>query len=45
MRNVWLLTLALAFAACGTIMLVTFGGIVGTELCADADLCTLPGWY
>ena len=42
MRNVWLLTLAQAFAACGTIMLVTFGGIVGTELAPSAVLATLP---
>lgn len=42
MRNVWLLTLAQAFAACGTIMLVTFGGIVGTELAPTPILATLP---
>lgn len=42
MRNVWLLTLAQGFAACGTIMLVTFGGIVGTELAPTPLLATLP---
>ena len=31
MRNVWILTLAQAFAACGTIVLVAFGGIVNAE--------------
>lgn len=42
MRNVWLLTFAQALAACGTIMLVTFGGIVGTELAPTPVLATLP---
>jgi MFS family permease len=42
MRNVWILTLAQAFAACGTIMLVTFGGIVGTRIAPSATWATLP---
>lgn len=42
MRNVWILTLAQAFAACGTIVLVTFGGIVGTRLSPIPALATLP---
>ncbi len=42
MRNVWILTLAQGFAACGTITLVTFGGIVGTELAPQPMLATLP---
>ncbi len=42
MRDVWILTVAQALAACGTIMLVTFGGIVGTELAPFAAVATLP---
>ncbi|MBM4198516.1 MAG: MFS transporter [Gammaproteobacteria bacterium] len=42
MRNVWILTLAQAFAACGTITLVTFGGIVGTHIAPAPALATLP---
>lgn len=42
MRNVWKLTLAQAFAACGTAMLVTFGGIVGARLAPTPGLATLP---
>lgn len=42
MRNVWILTLAQAFAACGTITLVTFGGIVGTHIAPTPALATLP---
>ena len=42
MRNVWILTLAQGFAACGTIILVTFGGIVGTRLAPEPYLATLP---
>lgn len=42
MRNVWILTLAQAFAACGTIVLVTFGGIVGTRIAPTPVLATLP---
>lgn len=42
MRNVWMLTLAQAFSACGTIMLVAFGGIVGARLAPSPDLATLP---
>ena len=42
MRNVWILAAAQAFGACGTIMLVTFGGIVGTRIAPTAALATLP---
>jgi MFS family permease len=42
MRNVWILTLAQALSACGTIMLVTFGGIIGTHLAPTAAIATLP---
>ncbi len=42
MRNVWILALAQACAACGTIVLVTFGGIIGTELSPYPAIATLP---
>jgi len=42
MPNVWLLALAQALAGCGTIMLITFGGIVGTHLAPTPALATLP---
>ena len=42
MRNVWILAMAQACAACGTIVLVTFGGIVGTELAPFPAMATLP---
>ncbi len=42
MRNVWILAIAQACAACGTIVLVTFGGIVGTELAPFPAIATLP---
>jgi len=42
MRNVWILTLAQAFAACGTITLFAFGGIVGTQIAPTPALATLP---
>ena len=42
MRNVWILFLAQALAACGTIMLVTFGGIIGARIAPNAALSTLP---
>jgi MFS family permease len=42
LRNVWLLTAAQAFSACGTIMLVTFGGIAGTRIAPAPALATLP---
>jgi MFS family permease len=42
MRNVWILAVTQMFAACGTIMLVTFGGIVGTRLAPSPMLATLP---
>jgi MFS family permease len=42
MRHVWTLTIAQAFAACSTITLVTFGGIVGTHMAPTPALATLP---
>jgi len=42
MRDVWILTLAQAFAACGTLTLFAFGGIVGTEIAPLPALATLP---
>lgn len=42
MYQVWILTLAQGFAACGTIVLVTFGGIVGTRMAPEPWLATLP---
>jgi len=42
MRNVWILTVAQGFAACGTFTLVSFGGIVGTEIAPLPELATLP---
>jgi MFS family permease len=42
MRHVWTLTIAQAFAACSTITLVTFGGIVGTYMAPTPALATLP---
>lgn len=42
MRDVWILTLAQACAACGTIVLVSFGGIIGTTLAPVPALATLP---
>lgn len=42
MRNVWILTLAQAFAACGTLTLFAFGGIVGTHIAPLPALATLP---
>lgn len=42
MRDVWILALAQALAASGTIVLVTFGGIVGTTLAPSAAVATLP---
>jgi MFS family permease len=42
MRNVWILTLAQAFAGCGTLMMVTFGGIVGVRIAPAPALATLP---
>ena len=41
-KNVWILTAAQAFSGCGTIMLVAFGGIVGTRIAPSAALSTLP---
>jgi predicted MFS family arabinose efflux permease len=41
-QNVWILTAAQAFSGCGTIMLVAFGGIVGTRIAPSAALATLP---
>lgn len=42
MRDVWILALAQACAASGTIVLVTFGGIVGTALAPSPAFATLP---
>lgn len=42
MRQVWLLTLAQALAACGTIVLISFAGIVGTHIAPVPALATLP---
>ncbi len=42
MRDVWILALAQACAACGVIVLVTFGGIVGTTLAPFPAVATLP---
>lgn len=42
MRDVWILALAQACAACGVIVLVTFGGIVGTRLAPSPVVATLP---
>lgn len=42
MRHVWTLTLAQSFAACSSIILMTFGGIVGTEMAPTPALATLP---
>jgi predicted MFS family arabinose efflux permease len=42
MRNVWILALAQALAGSGTIVLVAFGGIVGSRLAPSPALATLP---
>jgi MFS family permease len=42
MRNVWILALAQALSGCGTIMLVTFGGIIGTHIAPFPAIATLP---
>ena len=42
MRNVWILAAAQAFGACGSITLVTFGGIVGMRIAPASTLATLP---
>jgi predicted MFS family arabinose efflux permease len=42
MRNVWILTIAQGFAACGTFTLFSFGGIVGTGIAPLPELATLP---
>lgn len=42
MRDVWILAAAQACAACGTIVLVTFGGILGTRLAPFPAIATLP---
>jgi MFS family permease len=41
-RNVLILALAQVFGACGTIVIVTFGGIVGARIAPSATLATLP---
>ncbi|HNR21863.1 MAG TPA: MFS transporter [Steroidobacteraceae bacterium] len=42
MRNVWILTLAQAMAACGMLVMFAFGGIVGARIAPTAALATLP---
>ncbi|MEZ5500833.1 MAG: MFS transporter [Steroidobacteraceae bacterium] len=42
MKNVWILAAAQALGGCGTIMLVAFGGIVGTQIAPTPQLATLP---
>lgn len=42
MRDVWILALAQACSACGTIMLATFGGIIGATLAPTPAIATLP---
>jgi len=42
MRNVWILALAQVLGACGTIIVVTFGGIVGSVIAPTPALATLP---
>jgi MFS family permease len=42
MWNVWILAAAQVFGACGTIVMVTFGGIVGAEIAPAPVLATLP---
>lgn len=42
MPQVWLLALAQAFAQAGTIIFITYGGILGTELAPSAGMATLP---
>jgi len=42
MRSILLLTLAQALAACGTVILVAFGGIVGARIAPSPALATLP---
>ncbi len=42
MRNLWLLTIAQALGASAMIMMVTFGGIVGTRIAPLPALATLP---
>jgi MFS family permease len=41
-RNVLILALAQVFGACGTIVVVTFGGIVGARIAPTPSLATLP---
>jgi MFS family permease len=41
-RNVLVLALAQVFGACGTIVMVTFGGIVGSRIAPTPALATLP---
>jgi MFS family permease len=41
-RNVLILALAQVFGACGTIVIVTFGGIVGARIAPAPALATLP---
>lgn len=42
MRNVWILALAQALAACGTLVLIAYGGIIGARIAPTPALATLP---
>ena len=42
MRQVWMLALAQTFAQAGTIIFITYGGILGAQLAPSAGLVTLP---
>lgn len=42
MRNVWILTLTQALAACGTLVLIAFSGIIGARIAPSPALATLP---
>lgn len=41
-RNVWVLTLAQAFAMSATPMMMLLGGLIGAELAPTPALATLP---
>ena len=41
-RNVWVLFSAQAFGSCGTIMVITLGGIVGAIMAPEEALATAP---
>ena len=42
MRQVWVLAVAQTFATAGTMIFITYGGILGTELAPRQSLATLP---